>query len=310
MKKKQKAVVRALATVLYLDTLFLSNFMMNLLALSLTGALLHLPYPRRRALLAAALGGVYACVAVLFAFPSLLHIAVGVILSALLLLITFGGSGGRLLFLRTYALFYFASVLLGGGIEALFSVMEEAFGGGGGGRVRPADAVLCLGFLAYLLLSLALRLFDGGGVPRYTPVRITYEGKSVTLSLLVDSGCLLSDPITGKRAIVVSRDALRGIFPEPFLSIGKGGRVEIPRESKYAGRCRLIPASGMVGTALMLAVRADAVILLADGAPLDALVAISPKTARFGGAQGLLPLSLLRGRGKKEQRKVASSFEK
>ena len=291
------------ATVLYLDTLFLANFMMNLLALSLTGALLHLPYARRRALLAAALGGVYACVAVLFAFPPLLHIAVGVLLSALLLLITFGSGGGAVLFLRTYALFYFSSVLLGGGIEALFSVLESAFGTDGGGVVRPADAVLCLGFVAYLLLSLALRLFDGGGVPRYVPVRISYEGKSVTLSLLVDSGCLLSDPITGKRAIVVSRDALRGVFPEAFLSIGKGGRVELPRDGKYTGRCRLIPASGAMGCALMLAVRADALVLLTDGAPLDALVAISTKGTRFGGAQGLLPLALLCGRGKTNQKK-------
>ena len=115
--------------VLYADTLFLSNFMMNFLALSLTGSVMHVKHKTGRLVLSSIIGGVYALVAVLFSFSGGFHVVCSFLLSALLVLITFGeGGGGVWLFFRTFALFYLSTVLLGGGIEALFALMEGAFG--------------------------------------------------------------------------------------------------------------------------------------------------------------------------------------
>ena len=66
--------------ILYADTLFLSNFVMNLLALSLSGGVMHLKYKRRRVLFASMLGGIYATLAVVLVFPGALHILAGILL--------------------------------------------------------------------------------------------------------------------------------------------------------------------------------------------------------------------------------------
>lgn len=291
--------------VLYADTLFLSNFVLNLLALSLSGRVMHLPTKKWRLYLASALGGAYAVLAVLLALPSVLHIFTGILLSGIFLLIAFGKSGRIGLFLRTLALFYFSNVLLGGAIEALFALLEESFGARLQAPFRTADAVLVIGFLAYLLLRFVSSLLGGGALPHSVSVRIEHDGRAVTLPLLVDSGCLLSDPMTGKGVILVSVSALRSILPREVLSSAERPSVTMPHERTLALRCRLIPMQGAGGEKLLLAFRPDQVCLLSDGRPLDVFVALyTADSTRFGGCRGLLSSGLLYGRGGTKKQKT------
>jgi sigma-E processing peptidase SpoIIGA len=270
---------------------------MNFLALSLTGRVMNVVYKKSRVLLSSFLGGVYAVVAVVFAFPGALHVTVGLLLSALLVLIAFGKGGRISLFLRSFVLFYFSSVLLGGGIEALFALLEQSFGMRGSAVLRPADAVLVFGFLAYFILRFCSRFLSGGGLPHSVNVSIAYGGRTVSLPLLVDSGCFLSDPITGKGAILVSHTALRTLFPAEIIAAATGTRVSMPESISLARRSRLLPMKGAGGERLLLAFRPDEVRLLSDGATLDVWVAIyAADTVRFGGCRGLLPATLLYAR--------------
>ncbi len=290
--------------ILYADTLFLSNFVMNLLALSLTGAVMHVKYKKSRLLLSSALGGIYAVLAVILSFPGALHITVGVLLSLLLVLISFGGAGGKGFFVRAFALFYFSSVLLGGGIEALFSLLEGSFGMRTDAILRPADAVLVIGFLAYFLLRGITRLLGGGSLPHSVSVHIAYGDRSVTVPLLTDSGCQLTDPISGKSAILVSAAALRTVLPREVLSAAEEKRVGMPRSHSLAGRCRLLPMASVGGERLLLAFRPDDVTLTEDGGSLDVWVALyTGSTARFGGFYGLFPSTLLYARETARKRK-------
>ena len=283
--------------VLYIDTLFLSNFVMDLLALSLCGAVMHLKYKRGRVLLSSALGGIYATLAVVLAFPPTLHITVGILLSALLVLLSFGTAGGVGLFLRAFALFYFSAALLGGGIEALFSLLEQTFGGRTQGVTRPADAVLAIGFFAYFVLRFLSYFLGGGALPHSVSVRVSYEGRSITLPLLVDSGCTLNDPITGRGGILVDAKTVRNVFPPSVLLAAEKKNLSLPQEHRMAGRCRLFPVLGVGGERLLLAFRPDEITLLTDGGSLDAWVVLyTGKGVRFDGCRGLLPASLLYGR--------------
>lgn len=285
--------------VLYADTLFLSNLVMNFLALSLAGRIMHMPHKKGRLLLSAALGGSYAVVAVLLAFPGAFHVVLGVALSALLVLIAFGSFGGAGLFLRTFALFYFSSILLGGGVEALFSLLEQTLGMRTSAVLRPADAVLIVGFLVYFVLRFLSRFLGGGGLPHSVNVSIKNDGRTVSVPLLVDSGCFLSDPVTGKGAILVSLAALRTVLPKEVVSAAEGGHVSMPQSLPLARRSRLLPMRGAGGDRLLLAFRPDEVRLMSDGAVLDVWVALyTADTVRFGGCRGLLPASLLYGRNK------------
>lgn len=288
--------------ILYADTLFLSNFIMNLLSLSLTGTVMHIKYKKRRLCFSAALGGIYSVLAVVLSFPGALHIAVGILLSALLTGIAFGNeSGGIGFFLRTFLLFYFSSVLLGGGIDALFSVLEDAFGMRTDLLLRPADAVLIVGFSVYFALRGITGLLSTA-LPHSVNVRVIYGERSVTVPLLVDSGCSLKDPISGRGAILVSADALRSILPPEILRAAREKGITIPNDPSLAARCRLLPMRGVGDKKLLLAFRPHGVFLLTDGGSLDVWVALyHGKEASFGGCRGLLPSGLLYGRvnGKK-----------
>ncbi len=283
--------------ILYADTLLLSNVVMNYLALRLTGAVMHLSERGARLFLSSLLGGIYAVAAVLLSFHPVLHIIAGGCLCALLLLIAFGRQGGRGLFFRSLALFYFSSVLLGGGIEALFTFLEGVFGTRASAGLRPADIVLLLGFLAYFILRGVTRFLSGGTLPHSVNVSIRYKERSVSLPLLVDSGCRLSDPITGRGAILVSAAALRTVLPREVLGAAERTSVTIPSEPSVVGRCRLLPMKGAGGERLLLAFRADEVRLLSDGGSLDVWLALyTSDTTRFGGCRGLCPATLLYGR--------------
>ncbi len=291
--------------VLYADTLFLSNFVLNLLALSLAGRVMHLPVRRWRLFLASAIGGAYAVLAILLSLPGGLHVVIGILLSALLIRVTFGKSGRLSLFFRTLALFYFSSVLLGGAIDALFALVEEAFGSRLHAPFRAADATLAVGFLAYLLLRFLSGLLGGGALPHSVSVRIGHAGRSVTLPLLVDSGCLLRDPMTGKSAILVSVSALRSVLPREVLSAAEHSAISIPGERTLALRCRLLPMRSAGGEKLLLAFSPDEVRLLSDGRRLDVWVALyTADDTRFGGCRGLLPASLLYGRAAAKEKKI------
>lgn len=299
--------------ILYADTLFLSNLVMNLLALSLTGGVMHLRYGKGRLIVSSVLGGLYSVFAVVFSFQSTLHIVVGVFLSALLVLISFGGAGqGGGFFLRAFLLFYFSSVLLGGGIEALFSLLEGLFGMRNDLVFRPADAVLAVGFGAYFILRAVSALLCGGETPHSVSVRISWEGRSVTLPLLVDSGCRLTDPITGKCAVIVSANALRGVLPSAVLNAAGEKRITIPKDHSLAGRCRLMPMRTVGEERLLLAFRPSEVLLLGDGGSLDVWVALATERAgRYGGCSGLFPANLLYGRtanGKTKKVKRTGGF--
>lgn len=283
--------------ILYADTLFLSNLVMNVLALSLTGRVTHIKYRKGRLFLASFLGGIYAVLAVILAFPGALHIVVGILLSSLLVMIAFGGAVGKRLYFRAFLLFYFSSVLLGGGIEAFFALLEGALGAQTATVFRPADAVLVIGFLSYFLLRAVTRFLEGGELPHSVNVCVTYGEKSVTLPLLTDSGCRLRDPLSGKEAILVSASALRSVLPSEVWSSLNSKRASMPKTHAIAARCRLLPMVGVGGEQLLLAFRPDRVTLVQDGGTLDVWVALyTGDAARFGGCRGLLPSSLLYGR--------------
>lgn len=285
--------------VLYVDTLLISNMAMNYLSLGLAARLLHRPLSVWRRLLASFLGGVYAVLAVIMEFPSILHIPTLLLLSCLLLLTAFGKMGGGRLFLGGLLIFCLSSFLLGGATEALFGYMERAFGTRTYFGVRTADLVLLVGFVSYLIIKLILRFFVGTPLPSGATVRFVLGSHSLTLPLLVDSGCLLADPISGKAAILVAADAMEGFLPKEMFLYLKGRTDTLPDRSFLERRIRLLPSESVGGKKLLTALRLDEVILITPGeksVPLDVLVAFTDETRDFGGYKGILPACVYLGK--------------
>lgn len=285
--------------ILYVDTLFFINFALDLLSLCLTGVFLHMERRLLRLLIASFLGAVYAVLAVILAIHPALHVVLSLLCAFVLLSVSYRSFGSPWRYLGAVAVFYLASMLLGGAIEALFSFLETLLHSRTDAHLRPADLVLLFGFLAFLAVWGLRRLFGGISERSFATVRATLDGKSVSFPVLVDSGCLLSDPISGKPALLVRLEALSDVLPSQIVACARSRTAYMPRDPAYARRCRLIPAEALGERRIFLSVRMDELSLLpAKGSRerarrIDAYIALFPvERHHFGGFEGLLPSSL------------------
>lgn len=282
--------------VLYIDTLFFLNFALDFLCLYLCSCFRQSKKYAWRLLLASFFGGVYAVFAVVFDLSTWAHLFLTLLLAVLICLIAFGKREGLRRFLGYVALFYFFSMFLGGAVSALYRFLEGVLTFRTSFIPKRADMILLCGLVSAGLLSFLLRLFGRSEKERYGMVLITAYGKTVGVSVLVDSGCLLSDPITGRPVIIVRLGSLSSLLPRDILTCARAGGVDMPKDPALARRCRLLSARSLGKASLLLSIRPDRVLLDIGGEKkeCDALIALfEAEKHYFGGRDGLLPSSLL-----------------
>lgn len=166
---------------LYLDLLMLLNFFVDFLLLIGTNRLSGYPLGVKKALLAAALGGIYGGVCMLPGFHFLAGTLWRIVMLALIAGIAFGFCRESI---RRGILFVLLSMALGGVAMGLGS-------GSFAGLILSAAAVCAMCLLG----------FRGAvGATEYVPVEIG----SLRITALRDTGNTLTDPLTGQQILVVS----------------------------------------------------------------------------------------------------------
>lgn len=249
-----------------------------------------------RFLCSSLLGGVYAVTAVIFAFPTILNLFLTALLAILMCGIVFRGVGTWRAFFGCVLLYYVFSVLLGGAVTALYRFLEDVLQKRDTIAPARADIILLFGFLSAGILSLLIRYSGGAPKEKYATVLITAYGKTVGVPVLIDSGCLLSDPISGRPAIVVRAGALAPLLPREIMACAKLPGVNMPQNPSLARKCRLLSARSLGKASLLLSFRPDRILLDIGGEKkeCDALIALfDAEKNYFGGRDGLLPSSLL-----------------
>lgn len=275
-------------TVVYLDELFLLNFVVDYLLLLSSARLAGEPLHRGRMALGAALGGIYAALLFLEGLGFLAHPLCRLAAAVGMLLCAFGGSR-RLL--RLTLMFFAVSAAFGGGILAL-----ELLGGGlavrGGVFTSALDLRLILlsAAVCYVLITLVLQRTARHSALRgeLVPAVLDLAGRRAALTALVDTGNTLTDPATNRPVMVAEGRCLAGLFPP-----GEGpeeGELSRPVAAleRLAGRggglrFRLLPYRAVgVECGLLLAVRVDrARVGTEDYGSI--LVALSPTPVSDGG---------------------------
>ncbi len=280
----------------YVDLFFMINFSMDFLCFFLTSQLLGTKLKLLRAVCASALGGIYACMALFLSVGSVAAIIIDIAVCVLMCVVTFGARGS----LAAHSAVYIAvSMILGGFMTALFSLLNRA--------QLPLDGVGNDGISAWVLVLLAatsavITLFGGRSFRRrsartYTKVRIVISQKSRTLNAFCDSGNLLCDPISSKPCIIVSINALDGVLPKELADIARDKSFEavtsLDRET--AKRVRLIPAKTAFGSGMLIAMRADKILMGEADAmrEVDALLALCDAKEMGEGCEALVPTELL-----------------
>ena len=281
-------------TVIYVDTLFLLNAVIDYLLLLSAARLAGEPLRRLRFALAAALGGGYA-VALFVPGLGFLSDPLCRLASALLMLLTAYGGGRRLL--RQGLLFLLLTCALGGGVVAIGLLGQGGLTRGGGVFYSALDiktvllsAAVCYGVLTLVFRRLAAHSALAGEL---VSVRLTLLGRQVELTALVDTGNTLTDPASGWPVMVAEGESLAGLFPREHrpgpedLRDPAGGMARLGT-GEWRGRFRLLPYRS-VGTdrGLLLAVRLDGAAMEGrEQGPV--LVALSPNPVSDGGGYRIL----------------------
>lgn len=281
--------------VIYLDVLAGVNFAMDYLLLCGTARLSGVYAPRMRLCAGAAAG---ACYAVLSCLPpgAWCTTLLGQIAAAMLMTrLTFGGRPWSEL-ARLTMLFGLLSCACAGGALALGHISDVSFFAGGGFYVDvPMRVVAAAGAVCWVLSGVLFRGHAEDGIKQrqIAHVQLAFSGQTADYTLLVDSGNELSDPISGKPALVLDRRAAARVLPiaaaVPLAGLHEGNASAIL--AALPGDCRprfqLLPYQAVGRKAgLLLAFRPERI--LREGKPWQGLAAISPEPVAGGRYEGLI----------------------
>lgn len=300
-------------TVVYIDSVFALNALMDYLLLLCAGRLAGIPLRRGRYVLAALAGGVYAAAVFLPGLGFLARTPVKIAAGVLLGLIAYGGEEKLL---RLQLLFFAVSCAMAGCVLGLGLLA--------GGRVPAVNGVfytnvdvktlVIAGTAAYAVLSVTFRAAAAHGVRgELLPVRVSIAGRRAELTALWDTGSGLRSP-DGRAVLIAAPGVLDAALPPEAVRLLRRRGLEAPEELLEplralapALRPHLTPYQA-VGTAggLLLTIRTDWAEI--GGIRYPGLTAALSPTALGGGCGALWggPAGKGGGHGSAENVKMAA----
>lgn len=206
---------------LYVDSLFLMNFVMNLYILMLVDRSTLRTATPGRLLAGAAIGAGGYLLPFFIGGPLPVKLLLGAVAALGMLLISFSIKGFRN-FMRLVEKTLLFSFCIGGGMLFLFRIPGLT-----GGIRTGTFAILASGGILFLFL----KRFSREPKPENCMCRATLirDGARVTVAALIDSGNSLTEPISGKAVSVVDEKVFRSLWGNggqgyraiPYHSIGK-----------------------------------------------------------------------------------------
>lgn len=270
--------------VIYPDLAFLLNSLADFLALSATAWLAGLPLRWRRILGAALLGGLYGAACLLPQLAAMGGILPQAFAAAGLVWVAFRRKSA---FLRQLLLFWLLSCALGGVLLAVGQLLLLGDSENIWSQLNWKVFFLA-GGICYILLSV---IFRGGAshamAKEITPCCVTYNGKSVRLSALLDTGHTLTDAATGSAVLIAEGESLDVLWTpgqqEVLGELRKKGPVPCLEALQENSDFRLLPYRAVgVSSGMLLCFTADNVrIGDTDYGPIT--VALSPTPVSDGG---------------------------
>ena len=239
--------------VVYLDLVILLNFTVNFLLLHSASRLAGHNAQTVRCLLAAALGGAYAAICTLFGFHFLGGPVFQILVLFFMCLVAYGLQFHAL---KQGVLFYFLSMSLAGIATGM--------------HARSFLAIILSGVGVGILCFIG---FSGrNSKQQYVPVELHYAGKRKRVTALVDSGNLLTDPLTGNGVLVAGPEIAMQMLGLSHRELSDPIAAVTAHQDT---RLRLIPyrAVGQSG-GMLLAATFDKVII--SGEEGSRTVAFSP----------------------------------
>jgi stage II sporulation protein GA (sporulation sigma-E factor processing peptidase) len=268
--------------IVYVDLLFLINFVIDFALFYLTARVRRLGVRVRKLMLASLLGAGYV---LLYIFPQLSFtytLGVKAAVSVLLVAVAFGFKPLGFLFKNVMA-FYFVSFGLGGGLFALQYLLNDRYQKLSGildigNPFLAGTSLLFIGFpiLFWFSRQMYRAIGDKNRMSVFlVQVEISIEERKATLVGLIDTGNHLYEPMT-RRPVMIA-EALLLPLPDSFkqritqgLDVEAIGRVVDELPGQWRQRVAIVPyRSANKGMDLMVTVRPDLVEIIHNGKSVE-----------------------------------------
>lgn len=212
--------------VVYAEYVFLENFVMNYMILSLTSRFGKAMVKKIRLALASGIGALYAFI---IFFPSL-HFLLSTLMkfacSLVMIIVAFSPYRFKEFF-RLLGIFYLITLIFGGAGFALFYFTN--FNGIVSNGIFYTTNITLKTVIIACGMGYILIHFSWGYLQKQfskekilTKVEIEMGGARVTLTGMVDTGNSLVDPITRYPVVIVEYDAIADLVPQPLQESFKG----------------------------------------------------------------------------------------
>ena len=225
--------------IIYLDMLFLVNFVMDYAVVSLTAYILcrmkasgKVPVKSRgikeeiscclKKILASVVGALWVCIMLFFRLTNPLWNIVTYIPVAALMVIIISDRFNFKLILKGLLILYSVTFFLGGFIHVLYyyTTLGYMINVLGRDKEKTASALLVFGgviiaapFLKLFIKALSMKLSDAGNKRN---IIIENDGKKVRITALWDTGNSLTDPLLKEPVSVVLSDCVRELMESEF----------------------------------------------------------------------------------------------
>ncbi len=229
----------------YVDILFLGNWLMNLLLLWATAKFVGISTRRSRMCLAAAIGAGYAVTVCIWPEIPLGHAVVKIIVLLAMIYACFGrlrpAAGARIV---AYFLTFCFSVA-----GAATALVHAASAGGANPEWIPLLGGVGLSALG--IRSVCARAARHYNLPATLHTEVTVDGQTVCFHSFVDTGNHLLDPVSGMPVLVCEKHAVMPLMPPPVSAVFKRGAdgvcSVVCKESigSWTTRLRVIPYASL-----------------------------------------------------------------
>ena len=292
---------------IYLDVVLLENLIMNSIIVYVTAIITKAKIKHIRIILASLIGAIYSILSYISKLPIFSNLFIKIILSIIMVYVAFNPKEIKILG-KELLLFYLTSFLFGGVAFALIYIIkpqEILMKDGLFLGTYPLKTVFIGAIVASIILIAGFKVVKSkiSKKDMYCKITIKLEGKQKEINVMIDTGNLLKEPISGMPVIVVEHTELYGILPKEILNnlekILGGDLSNIPEEIKnsYITKLKVIPYSSLgKQNGMLLGIKAEQIIIHKEDDIIkkDIIIGIYNKSlTKRGEYNGLIGIELI-----------------
>ncbi len=256
--------------VIYIDILLILNLFVDYFLLLSSSVLLSRKVKRRRLIFGAFVGSLSSLLIFLPNLYILLTLLIKVITGFIVVLVTFGYNQ-KAIFIKTVLVFLGVNLIFIGLMFGLWMFVSPAgmLWKNGVTYIAISPVILIFGsvvayFCTVIINFILSRRIDGDKI--YT-IKVSFNGKSINVKALHDTGNCLTDPFSGKPVFICEYDAISSILPDKLTAFFCDSTCHINdiKDSDFFEDIRIIPCNTITGSSILPAFLPQSVTIIKEG---------------------------------------------